>query len=171
MRLPAHMSYTDQTRGEWILVEAPEEADTADLTEEDARKVFDDLYGASAPDIAQEIGRDLKPRVVFGWPALREKLFCSEYALDDVVLELLKIATLRNIQNSPLSDATELRLVGAGDGMLKFAWLESMSEQQISLLNVPHDIYDDIAADAAWTTLRGQFDGHYFVDFKRLLMA
>jgi hypothetical protein len=172
MRLPAHMSYTDQKRGEWILVDAPERAADPDLAEADARRIFGDLYGAGAPDVAQEIGRDLKPRLVFGWPALREKLFCSEYALDDVVLELLKIAILRNVPKSPLSDATELRLVGAGDGALKFAWFESVSEQQISVLDVPHDIYDDIAADAAgWAALRGQLDGQYYVDFKRLLVA
>jgi hypothetical protein len=171
MRLPAHLSYTDQQRGQWILVDAPEALQNAAAVEDEARTAFADLYGPQATDAAQELGRELTPRLVFGRPALREKLLCREYGLDDITLELLKIAILRNVPGSPLSDTTELRLTGRADNTLQFAWIESLSEQQISALGVPQATYDDIAGSDAWAGLRGQLEGHLFVDFNRLLVS
>lgn len=179
MRLPAHLTYIHQRRGQWILVESPDELANAEAVEEEARNVFAGLYGADAPEAAQEIGRELKPRLVFGWPALREKLLADEYGLDDVTLELLKIAVIRNVSGSPLSDSTELRLTGqdAGQdtgqdgGVLHFAWLESESEKHIATLDVPRESYDDLVGDAAWEPLRAQLEGKFLVDFKRLLVT
>jgi len=172
MRLPAHLTYTDQRRGQWILVDSPDALANVAAGEAEAHRVFGELYGAGAPDAAQEMGRELHPRLVFGWPALREKLLCDEYGLDDITLELLKIAILRNVANSPLSDTTELRLVGREEDTLKFAWIDSDSEAEIAALEVPRSAYDDIAADsAAWAALRGQLEGQFFVDFKRLLVS
>jgi len=171
LRLPAHLSYTDQGRGQWILVDAPEALANLDTVEDEAWTAFEDLYGPAASEAAQELGRDLTPRLVFGWPALREKLLCREYGLDDVGLELLKVAMLRNIKGAPLSDTTELRLTGRDDGTLGFAWLDSLTERQLSLVGVPQDVYDEIAAAESWAALRQQFDGRLFVDFKALLAA
>ena len=36
------------------------------------------------------MGEGFQPRLVFGWPALREKLLCASLSLNDVDLELLK---------------------------------------------------------------------------------
>jgi hypothetical protein len=171
MRLPAHMSYINQRRGQWILVDAPEAAADLARSEAEAHDVFNGLYGAGAPDVAQEMGRDLKPRLVFGWPALREKLLCNEYEIDDAALELLKIAVLRNVPDPTFADQTELRLIGRAEDALRFAWIESATEKRLSELSVPRNVYDGIAADAAWAPLRARFDGQYFVDVKRLLAA
>jgi hypothetical protein len=171
MRLPAHMTYISQQRGQWILVDAPDALSKLADGEAEAHAVFDGLYGPHAPDVAQEIGRELKPRLVFGWPALREKLLCGDHHIDDTTLELLKIAVLRNVPNPPLADQTELRLVGQTDGTLNFAWIESATEKYLSTLAVPRDVYDGIASDAAWAPLRSRLDGQYFVDLKRLLVA
>lgn len=172
MRLPAHLTYTDQRRGQWILVDAPEALANLAAVEAETHAVFDTLYGPHAPDAAQEMGRELKPRLVFGWPALREKLLCDEYGLDDVSLELLKISVLRNVPNPAYADQTELRLIGREDDALNFAWIESATEKRLSSLAVPRDAYDGIAADAtSWAALRARFDGRFYVDMNGLLLA
>jgi DNA-directed RNA polymerase subunit RPC12/RpoP len=83
----APLLYTDFSRGHYVAVEPP----TADwrVAEEDHRAVFDSSFVA-APPLAQELGRKLRPRLVLGLAALREKLLLWDAGLDDVVVEALK---------------------------------------------------------------------------------
>jgi hypothetical protein len=113
----------------------------------------------------------MQPRVVFGWPAVREKLLCQELGLEDVTLELLKVAILRDVQQPPFADTTELRLVDGDDVMLRFAWFDAADETELARLAVPRPVYRGVAADgAAWAGLRAAFQGAAFVDLNRLLV-
>jgi CpXC protein len=172
MRLPAHLSYLDVGRGQWILTEGITHLPEWRAAEAEARAIFDRSYGDCASPMAREIGGALTPRLVFGWPALREKLICGELELDDVTLELLKIAMLRTIADPPYADAHELRLTGGDADILRLSWIEAESEERLASVDIDRDTYDDIAGDpGGWSTLRMDLTGHLFVDLKRLIFA
>jgi hypothetical protein len=172
MRLTPHLSYLDLGRGQWILVEGGDKLEDWETAEAEARITFDRSFGPDAPPSARDLGAGLAPRIVFGWPALREKLVCQDLSLEDTVLELLKVAILRNVPDSPLADQTELRLSGETDGNLRFTWIETATEKPISGIEVPREIYDGVAGDeGSWAAIRAKLDGGLFVDFKRLLIA
>lgn len=169
MRLAPHLTYMDMERGLWVVAaEPPRMAEWPDV-EAEALAVFDKSFGSAAPASGQALGEGLRPRLVFGWPALREKLECAALGLDDVTVELVKMAIIRNVPDAPLADETELRLVDGNAETLEFAWMVTESEKGLSSLSVPRALYDGIATDEAWTALRARFDGALLVDFRRFI--
>ena len=172
LRLPAHITYLDMRRGQWILVEDAGQIAQWPAVETEATELFSTSFGASAPPLQCTIGADLKARLVFGWPALREKLLAAEAGLDDVVLELLKISVIRNVPDSPLSDSTELRLAAASDSALTLQWINTASEQSIADLSLERSLYDELAADLEpWSELKAQLEAGLFVDMNRIIRA
>ncbi|MGH7043857.1 MAG: CpXC domain-containing protein [Acetobacteraceae bacterium] len=170
-RLPPSFSYIDVGRSQWIMAYPANELENWVALEAQAADIFATAYGAAAPPAARAIGADLVPRITFGWPAMREKLLCLDLGLDDAILELLKAAVMRTVQKPPFADTTELRLLGAEHGALALAWLNSMTEATLAGLEVPRDIYTDIANDtAAWAAMRTRLIGHSFTDLNRLLV-
>ena len=149
VQLPPALTYVDMARSQWIL--ANPAASLAEWTELESivRDTFEASYGAAAPSVAQEIGRALRPRIVFGWPALRERLIAAAEGIDDVDLECLKLGGVRNVGGSLLNDESEFRLVDADEDTLVLAWLVSDTEQELSFLEVPRATLAQIAGDAA----------------------
>ncbi|MBX3605417.1 MAG: CpXC domain-containing protein [Piscinibacter sp.] len=171
-RVEPELTYLDAAQGLWVLVRpARLLADWAPL-EQVARQAFERAHGDTAPAMARELGARLRPRVVFGWAALREKLLCAQHGLDDVVLELLKLALMRTASELDIGDDLELRLVGVDGPMLSLAWLQAQGDAVIERLEVPRQAFDDIAADAsgAWAELRADLGEGLFVDVNRLLV-
>jgi hypothetical protein len=172
LRLPPHLTYLDMKRGQWIMAEPAAMIEEWPSVEADARATYARSFGADAPGAARALAEGLKSRLVFGWPALREKLICAALGLDDMTLELMKMAIMRNVDNPPLADETELRLVGGDTQKLDFAWVVAASEARLAALEVPRDIYDGIAADAeAWAAVRAKFEGKLLVDLRRLIVG
>jgi CpXC protein len=170
LRLPPHFTYLDVGRGSWILVEPPSLLEQWPTVEDEVFEVYDHAFGESAPEIAQDIGADLLPRLVFGWMALREKLICQDLDLDDTTLELLKMAIMRDVNEPPIADQTELRLVGGDETQLHFLWVETALERGIAGLSVPRDIYGSIIQDPApWEGARAKFENVFLVDLRRLI--
>ena len=171
-RTPPLMTYLDMGRHQWILAQPGTDLQQWKALQEKARSIFAVAYGPDAPVEAQEMGRDMKARVVFGWDALSEKLLCSEHGLDDVNLELLKMAVLRDVPNPPLNDTNELRLIRVEAAELVLAWIDAQTEQIANTLRVPRELYDEIAADHdVWRPLREELSTDPFVDFNRLILA
>ncbi|WP_207477274.1 CpXC domain-containing protein [Arenibaculum pallidiluteum] len=171
LKPPPAMTYIDVGRHQWILVQPFAQLEQWQAFEEQARAVFERTFGAAAPLAAQAMGKALDVRIAFGWPALREKIRCRELGLDDVALELLKMAVLRNVSGAPVSDDAELRLLGAEDGMLELGWVRGEEEAVVASLKVPRDVYDHVAADrGAWQPLRDQLSGRPFADYNRFLV-
>lgn len=169
MRLPPHLVYLDLGHNQWIAAEPVTLLEQWPEAEADAQKAYDHAFGEEATPAAQEIGEELKPRLVFGWTALREKLIADDLGLDDVTLELLKMALMREVDEPPIADQTELRLVGGTAETLTFAWVVAATEQHLVQLDMPRDIYDDVAGDTeAWASARALFDGKLMVDLRRL---
>ena len=169
-RLPPGFTYVDYDRGQWILAHPADQVAGWQRLEAEARAAFDSLYGPGSG--AEEVGRTLRPRITFGWPALREKIACNDAGLDDVELELSKLAVLRNVSGSPVADETELRFDRAEADALVLHWTVAATESVITSLRLPRSVYGQIAADTvAWADLRGQIGAGRFVDYGRILLG
>jgi hypothetical protein len=172
LRLPPNLTYLDVGSGLWLLGHPIAAlADWRDL-ETLCEDVFAHGFGAAAPKPAQAIGRRLRPRMAFGWPAVREKLLCAALDIDDSTLELLKLEIIRSIPDPPFADDSELRLVGADDAEIALQWSSTITEAPLTGLRLPWAAYEAIAPDdPAWASLRAEFAGRSFVDIARLLVA
>lgn len=98
--------YTDFERGHYIAIE-PYGTPHKEAIERHKR-IFDENF-IFAPDIAQSLGKRLNPRIVFGLPALREKILLWENGLSDHVVEGLKLLVYG--KHGLDMDSTILRLI------------------------------------------------------------
>jgi hypothetical protein len=170
-RVQPEFNYLDVGRGLWLAAFPLEALGSWPEHERHARELFEKAYGRRAPAAAQYIGRGLKPRVTFGWAALREKIVAFDGGLDDVTLELCKLAMMRGLGQQPLADETELRLYGFDGPDFVMGWIISASERVVDMLQVPRSLYDEIAADRdGWQEIRSQLSEGPFVDLERLLV-
>ncbi len=169
MRLPPHLTYLDLGHNQWIAAEPVSLLDQWPEAEAETQNAYDTAFGEDATPAARALGENLRPRLVFGWPALREKLIADDLGLDDITLELLKMAVMREVPEPPLADQTELRLFGGNDTTLNFAWIDTGNEQHLVELDIPREVYDDVAGDEeVWATTRELFEGKLLVDLRRL---
>ena len=170
-RLAPELNYLDAGRGQWMAVHPADAVGDWETIEAQDRAVFNRSYGDQAVGAARELGAGLRARVVFGMAAFREKLLAAEVGLDDVDLELLKTAILRNSPEPPFAPGVELRFIEVtDDGNLAFAWLEADNEQVIEMLQTSRQTYNEIADDLTdWQPLREQLSAGLFVDMTRLM--
>jgi hypothetical protein len=170
-RVQPEFNYLDIGRGLWLAAFPLEALGAWSEYEGRARNIYEKAYGSQASAVAQEIGGGLKTRCTFGWPALREKIVALEAGLDDVTLELCKLAMMRGLEDQPIADETELRLYGFEERDFVMGWIVSVSERVVELLQVPRSLYDEIEADPeGWQEVRSQLSEGMFVDLERLMI-
>jgi hypothetical protein len=172
-RLDPEFNYVDAARGQWIAAAPVHALGDWERREEVARALFERAYGADAADVAQEIGARLKPRLTFGWPALREKLLAADQGLDDVALEACKATAMRGLDELPIEGASDLRLVAVGPERLVFGWQDNADAELGEVVGVPRALHDSVVADpdGAWAPFKARYDGALFVDLGRDLVA
>lgn len=171
-RLEPQFNYLDVDHSHWIAVYPARRMPDYLEVEDEAMDAFNDSYGTEAIPAAKAIGDDLEVRVVFGWPAIREKLALREAGLDDQVIELLKLDLLRRLPEAPLSPGVELRWVGISDDQMSFVWISAETEEVLQELGVNRMLYDDIVENAeSWAPLRADVSEGPFVDMQRLYMG
>jgi hypothetical protein len=170
-RLPPSFTYIDFKRIQWILAHPAFERHDWRAFEQVARDIFNTAHGPDAPETARELGREMSPKITFGWPALREKLVCAEQGLDDVTLELVKLAVIRRVPNPPFSDTAELRLRAVEEDTLLFGWIADESELSVTSLRVPRAMFDAVAGNSTWHSVRSELESHTLVDVACLLVA
>lgn len=168
--IPPLLTYLDVARGQWILAKPAAQFDEWPALEAVARETFAASFGVTSPRAAQQVGTTLRPRVVFGWAALREKLLAAEHGIDDVDLELLKLALTRTVSNLPFDDATEARLGAVTGDVVVLQWRNIRHDSVSASLAVPRAALAEIAANpSAWAPLRQRLGEGPFVDMSRLL--
>lgn len=188
-RLEPDFNYLDVGQGQWIAA-LPARAlrDHLEIAAE-KQAVFDLSYGAQAPAAAQAVGQDLARRLVFGWPALREKLVLADLGFDDVLWEVAKLDLLRSLPEAPLAEGVELRLLGltggaagnddreddgdpAAEALLDLVWVRAESEEVLNRFQVSRDLYDGIADNPEpWVPVRAMLAAGVFVDMQKLFMG
>jgi hypothetical protein len=169
-RVEPEFTYLDLGRNQWIAAWPRSAMTEWRKYEAMARESFDAAFGAEAPASAQEMGRNLKPRITFGWAALREKIFVHGAGLDEVTVELAKAALIRTSPMPPVLRA-ELRLLAVEGEELVFGWFDSNTEKGFELNRVNRALLAEIEAAAAdWEALRTQLADGLFVDINRLFL-
>lgn len=172
MRLEPVVNYLDVENGLWIAAYPPRQiADYLDR-EDEVQALFDQSYGPDASQSAQEVGALLRPRLIFGWPALREKLVLQMNGLDDVSVEMLKLDLLRRLPQAPLRPGVELRLIDVTDDALGFVWVETASEVVLQTFSAQRLLLDHIMGDTeGWNDIRQSLTGGMFVDMQKLYLG
>ncbi len=171
LRLPLHMTYLDMKRGIWVAAEAVDSLPRWEELAADTRALFAGSFGDAAPPAARSLAAGATPRLVFGWPALREKIIANELGLDDAVVELIKATVLRNLPQARLTASQALRLAGGNAETLGFEIIDDESEQIFGQMEVPRALHDDINGDAdSWAGLRNKLMEEPFCDLKRLMI-
>jgi len=171
-RLEPEFTYLDVGRGQYIGVWPISRRASWKECAERTQATFDNAFGSRADASARAAGAQLQPRVVFGWPALVEKLLAQEAGVDDRTLEAAKLVALRSLVESPLPGANEFRLVGLDGDALVVAWVHSADERLGQGLRVPRSVIDAIESDpAAWQAVREEVADGLVVDFQREMLA
>jgi hypothetical protein len=170
-RIEPEFVYLDMGRSQWLAVHPFGDMGKWETIVPADQAAFDKSYGPSSSPGAQEIGKDLAVRVAFGWAAFREKLIIQQASLDDVEVELLKLAILRQQNNAPLSQTVEMRVVDVVDDHLVVAWLDAVADTVVETMIVPLDAYETIAQDTdGWAELRSDIRTNAFQDMQRMMM-
>jgi CpXC protein len=171
-RLEPKLNYLDLERSVWVSAQPLQELGQWVEREDEAVATFNEAYGPQAPASARDVGGGLKPRLTFGWAALREKLLAQDAGLDDTTLELAKLAIIRGAGGAPIQPGVELRLMSVADDQLQMSWIDARTEKVVEGLLVPRAVYDSVvAAPEAWAPFRAQLSGGPFVDVQKLFIG
>ena len=171
-RVEPEFTYINLKRGQYVAVWPISKRAQFKALEARSRAAFDKAFGSGAPPEAQALGKKVAMRMVFGWPALNEKLIAAENGIDDRSLELAKVGIVRNLDEVPVGDEMELRLVAVMDGELKLGWIRARSDELTDVIGVPRAVIAEVEADPeAWAALREDVVGGAYVDYARGLIA
>ncbi len=171
-RLQPSFNYLDVGRGQWIACLPIGRMPDYLAAEDEVTELFAVSYGEKAPRAARDVGDELSVRLVFGWPAVREKIFAREHELDDVVLELVKLDLLRRAPSAPMAPGVEMRLVNMTDDGFGFVWIDSATEKAVEEVTAPRSIYDHVEANVdGWRATHALLENGPFVDIQKLYMG
>ncbi|MBX3607219.1 MAG: CpXC domain-containing protein [Piscinibacter sp.] len=139
---------------------------------ERTQKVFDDMLGPGASREAQEIGKRLQARAVFGWAALVEKILARQAGIDDRTLEIAKAMVMRNLDTMPVPGAQEFRLLRLEDEDPVFGWVRTSDGVASNAVRVPRKLIGEIeATPEKWEPLRERIGDGLVVDLQREMLA
>ena len=171
-RVEPEFAYIDFARRQYLGVWPKQKRAEWQSCAQKTREVFDDALGERATPEARRLGGGLDVRVVFGWPALAEKLIARDAGVDDRTLEVAKLAAMRSADDCAVpGGGTELRLVGREGDDLVLAWIGS-GDDMPPLWRLPRGVLAEIDADpVAWQAARAAVGEGDVVDFQRDLLA
>jgi hypothetical protein len=169
MRVPPSLVYLD-IPGELVVVAFPAE-DRAEWAAAvaDGQRTLDAAFGHGP---GAEILAQSTVRVVFGWAALREKIVIQDAGLDDVDVEITKMAILRTSASLPVFDELDLRLIATKEGAMRMAWVDVETSERIERLTVPADAVSSVQPRSeGWSSLREELSSTPYVDLSRFVLA
>jgi hypothetical protein len=171
-RVDPEFTYMDIARGQYIGVWPIAKRGEWQACAERTGEVFDAAMGPGASPAAQKLGAKMEARVVFGFPALVEKLLARQAGIDDRSLEVAKVAAMSTRDAAPVPGSQELRLVGESEGDLILGWVRGSDGKLGDAMRVPRQLVADIEADPdRWKELRDDVADGLVVDFQRAMLA
>ncbi len=159
------MVYTDVPRGEWIYVARHAELPQWPDIEKRAKQLLHNAL-ASSP-AAAALPHD-HVRVVFGTDELRERLVIWSAALDDAVVECLKLSCLRE-QPDVRRPGERIRVTSIDERAIAFTAGARPNAPRCGW-EVPRQRVDEIAADPRWRTELPELFDATFVSIDRYLV-
>ncbi|MCB9795267.1 MAG: CpXC domain-containing protein [Alphaproteobacteria bacterium] len=170
-RAPPDFTYMDQELGLWVNARPFVEQEAGWLEGEQSTQIAHlQLFVMDAPPVVQRIGEGLRARLTFGWPALREKILCRQHGIDDVALELAKLAATAGAQGAMFVDGGELRVVEVDGEALRCAWFSSEDLEPQGMVTLPRALLAEIEADPEpWAVLEERLSSGFYVDMARAL--
>ncbi|KHA50859.1 CpXC domain-containing protein [Sulfitobacter geojensis] len=172
MRLEPVVNYLDVELGLWLAAYPPRQIGDYLKLEDEVQALFDESYGSASSASAQDVGAGLQPRLTFGWPATREKLFLRMEGLDDVVIEMLKLDLLRRLPEAPLRPGVELRVTSVTETTLGFVWIETASEEILQAFECNKALLAEIEGNLdAWAEVRSGLTQGLFVDMQKMYLG
>ncbi|MEO5882262.1 MAG: CpXC domain-containing protein [Caldimonas sp.] len=167
-RVEPMFTYLDVGRKQFVAALPAGELPGWKAAEARAQAAYDKAFGKGSD--GEALGRGMQARCVFGWLGLNEKLIAVEHGIDDVALEMAKMATMQSLGDVKLGADREFRLVGATDDELAVGWLRTSTEEIDEEYSVPRQLLADIEGDPkTWAKLRAGVSGGMFVDYRRPL--
>jgi hypothetical protein len=171
-RVDPEFSFMDLTHGQYIGVWPVAKRGRWQECAAQTQHTFDLALGSGASPEARKLGAKLEPRVVFGWPALVEKIVAKAAGIDDRTLELAKVMVLRSGGETPVPGQRELRVVEAGAESFVLAWVRPSDGEVSRAMRVPRSLIEEIDAEPeAWQSLRDEVGEGLVVDFQREMLA
>ena len=136
-------------------------------------EVFERAYGGKASAAAQDLGKDLRPRVVFGWNSLNEKLIAGDANINDITLELVKLSLIRTGNVFMDEDHQELRLLGVDEEFgLILGWFSLGSENLNEKVTVPRSVIGELESKPEpWDELKKELVDGLVVDYRKLFLS
>jgi hypothetical protein len=171
-RVDPEFTYMDMGRGQYIGVWPVARRSEWRQCSERTQQAFDAALGAGASPAARKLGEKMQPRVVFGWPALIEKILARQAGIDDRTLEIAKVVAMGSGSEAPLPGQRELRFVALSGDDLVLAWVTTAESRLSAPMKVPRQLIADIEAEpAAWQELRDDVAEGLVIDFQREMLA
>ncbi|MCB9745030.1 MAG: hypothetical protein H6741_08275 [Alphaproteobacteria bacterium] len=171
-RANPEFTYFDRGLGIWLNARPRGERAAWEDGEMNTQLTHLRIFGEGAPPAVVRIGAKLRARLTFGWPALVEKLLCSQHGLDDVTLELAKIAVVSGATDAIFVEDGELRVVAIDDEALTCAWLAGEPLEALSEVRIPRSLLAEIEAEPEpWSELRELVSSGFYVDMERALQV
>jgi hypothetical protein len=159
--------YADFERGLWLQVLPEDERPGYAADEPRVAAAYRAAFDAdSGPRFIEALGAMVTPRVVYGYEELREKVVCADAALDDALVEALKLEVLVAEPELLQRGVVLLTLDGADPQALRFrayGFPPGGPGEIVGELTVARATYGELAARA--TSVRDSypalFDGVY----------
>ncbi|MCR8827337.1 CpXC domain-containing protein [Pseudosulfitobacter koreensis] len=170
-RIEPSINYLSVGEGLWMMARPLAAMAHWKDEEEIANASFDEAYGSGAPDAAKEIGELLTVRLSFGWPAFREKVLIAQHGLQDVTVEMMKLAILRTRPANPLAPGVELRLLNVRSDQFEMGWINAITNEPLELFTAQKALYDEVDGNGAWAQLASDLSAGSFVDTQRLTIV
>jgi hypothetical protein len=170
-RIEPRFTYVHMAGKQYLAVWPADQLGDWESVEKHSDESFLRFYGPGTSPAAEQIGRELNRRTVFGWEAAHEKLVALDLGIDDVTLEMAKIALIRAGEGPDVEQDLEIRLLGVNQEQeLVFGVFTIGDEKITETIRVPRQLLADIEEDSAgWAALRTRLSEGSFVDMARLV--
>jgi len=134
--------------------------------ERDCQQLYDRNLGAETPAPAL-LGRTLRPRLVFGLFALREKVLLGQAGIDDALIEALKADALRAAPDLLVDAELTLRVSRVDDEHLELIALDGRAPSARPGIRVPRALLTELPL--RHEALLGQLRAGPWVDLMRVM--